>query len=144
MSRNLTAAEITEKQQRRLSESIPDVKRGIERVTESPTEKAAANLDKAKANYNKAIDSGKTAMRLKAVSLDDWKVATVEKVDRIATGIMGATAKIVGFHEQRQEHQTRIDGGLKSMPTRTASDMDQRMLFQIKEMRKLVYVPRRR
>tara|TARA_Y100000310_G_scaffold330007_1_gene400889 strand:+ start:136 stop:618 length:483 start_codon:yes stop_codon:yes gene_type:complete len=135
MAKMLSAKETTEKQTRRLVESIPDIERGIARTTVSPTEKAAENLDKAKANFVRAIDSGKTKERLLAVSKEDWQRKTLAKVDRISTGISEAADRVEDFHVQRIAHQEGISRELDSMPTRTDSDMEARMLKQIRGMR---------
>ena len=136
MAKNQTPSEIADKQIQRLTDSVPAVQRGIDRVTESPTHKAAQNLDKAAANYAEAIRSGKTKERLEAVDLNEWQQKTKAKADRIPTGAAEARDKIVEFQTQRADYQTRIDGILKDMGTRTPGEMDQRMLKQVNEMRK--------
>tara|TARA_R100001086_G_scaffold112467_1_gene57353 strand:- start:8001 stop:8426 length:426 start_codon:yes stop_codon:yes gene_type:complete len=135
MPETLNPTEIADKQANRLSAAVPDIKRGVQRVTQSPTDKAADNLEKAASNYALAISSGKTEQRLRAVSLSDWQQATVAKADRIPSGINEAKAKLQKFHAQRQGHQTGIDSELDSMPTLTPSDMEQRMLHQMRRMR---------
>ena len=73
---------------------------GINKVTTAPTSLAAKKLDKARMNYNAAIDSGKTAAALNAVGLEDWKQAMLKKgVPRVAAGVEEAipkTEKVLG------------------------------------------------
>ena len=65
----LTATEFQEKHARRLKAAVEDVRRGIDRVTENPCEKAAAKQDKMLTNLTAAVSSGKWAGGLKRVSL---------------------------------------------------------------------------
>ena len=55
----LTASEFQEKHARRLKAAVEDVRRGIDRVTENPCEKAAAKQDKMLTNLTAAVSSGK-------------------------------------------------------------------------------------
>lgn len=141
MAKHMTPAEIAAKQVERTRTAVPYFEAGVAAVSESPTAKAAENLDKAADNYRLAVTSGRMAKRLKAVSLEGWKSATLAKSGRIAGGVEAAAGKIEDFHGQRAAHQSGIDAKLKAMPTKTASDMEQRMLTQIREMRKLIFVP---
>lgn len=134
MAKGLTAAQIAQKQVDRLGESTEAITRGIQNVTESPTEKAAANLDKAATNYAKAISSGKTKKALLRVTLAEWQAKTTAKVGRVAEGARESQPIIQQFHEQRMAHQDKIDSKLKSMPKKTIQDSANRMLFQMKEM----------
>jgi len=119
----LTPEQFQEKHNRRLKSSIEDMKLGISRVTEAPTMKAAQKLDKARLNYNAAIDSGKMKRRLEAVSLDEWKRKMIDVgVGRVAAGIDAAKDKVVGF---AQEFLPYLDSGvtkIKAMPDATLED----------------------
>jgi hypothetical protein len=134
-----SAQDITEKQVRRLSESIPDVQAGINAVDVSPTAQAAEHLDKAQQNYVAAITSGRMAKNLRAVTLADWKESTLAKVDRIAPGAEASRGKIERFHAQRQDHQKRIDSELVKMPTRTKENMYARALHQMRRMSEFAF-----
>ena len=134
-------SKIADKQISRLSSAVPEIEDGIQAVTESPTAKAADNLDKAKARYVAAIDSGKTAKRLRAVSLQDWQEKTLAKVTRVAEGVEASRGKIERFHAQRNAAQDRIDATLKTMPTRTLDDSIRRMTTQVREMANFEFDP---
>ena len=91
----LSAQEFADKWGSRTSAATADFKRGVERVTESPTAKAAGKLDKMRANFNAAIDSGKVKRGLEGVSLADWKGVTATKgVSNIPSGVAAAKAKV--------------------------------------------------
>ncbi len=134
MARTMTAEAIAEKQINRTSAAIPDVEAGIRAVTESPTIKAAANLDKAVAGFQRAVASGKMARNLRAVTLPDWQEKTLAKVSRISEGVNASRAIIVAFHGQRASHQVKIDHDLDAIPNRTLEDGIRRATVQIRGM----------
>jgi len=119
----LTPKEFQEKHARRLKGAVEDVRRGIDRVTESPTEKAAAKQDKMLSNLTAAVSSGKWAAGLKRVSLEEWKKKARDVgVNRIAAGIDAAEGKVVAFAEQLLPHIDRGQAKIKSMPDVTLDD----------------------
>lgn len=131
----LTAAEFQEKHARRLKGAVEDVRKGIDRVTENPCEKAAAKQDKMLTNLTAAVSSGKWAAGLKRVSLEDWKKNTRDiGVNRIAAGIDGAKVKVVAFAEQLLPHIDREQAKIKAMPDVTLDDNINRMTSFIRGM----------
>ncbi len=141
MARGLTAIEIADKQISRVQESEAAFRSGVERVSVSPTDLAAQNLEKAKLNYAASITSGKMGDRLRAVSLTSWKNSTLAKADRLISGITAAKTKIVDFQEQRQTFQEGIDRGLAAMPTKTLGENIARATFQIRSMSEFTFKP---
>ena len=141
MAKGLTAQEIADKQVERTRTAVPFFEKGVAAVTVSPTAKAADNLDKAAEHYAAKVRDGSMARRLRAVSLEDWKAKTTAKSGRIAEGVEQAKPRIADFHGQRMAAQSKIDSSLATMPTRTASEMDARMLKQVAEMRKFQFIP---
>jgi len=133
----LTAEQFREKHARRLKQSVDDIRTGIERVTESPTAKAATKVDKMRTNLLAAIDSGKWANRLKAVSLEEWKRKTVDVgINRIAAGIDGAAGKVENFAGQLLPFQDKLKKDLERMPDVTLEDNISRMTTFIRGMAK--------
>jgi len=131
----LTALEYQEKHSRRLKAAVEDVRRGIDRVTESPTAKAAAKQDKMLTNLTAAVSSGKWASGLKRVSLEDWKrKARDVGVNRIAAGIDAAKDKVVAFAEDLLPHIDRQRDKIKAMPDVTLDDNINRMTTFIRGM----------
>jgi len=131
----LTAAEFQEKHARRLKAAVEDVRKGIDRVTESPTAKAALKKDKMLANLTASVQSGKWENGLKRVSLDDWKKQTRDiGVNRIAAGIDGASAKVVAFAEQLLPHIDTQVAKIKAMPDITLEDSISRMTTFVRGM----------
>ena len=116
----LTPQEFQEKQARRLKASLEDIKKGVGRVTESPTEKAAAKADKFVAGVQKSVEDGKWQAGLRKVSLDQWKSDMINKgVNRIPAGIDAAREKVVDFASQLLPHIDSLQSKVKSMPDLT-------------------------
>lgn len=131
----LTAVEFQEKHARRLKAAVEDVRKGIDRVTENPCEKAAAKQDKMLTNLTAAVTSGKWADGLKRVSLEDWKKKARDiGVNRIAAGIDGAKGKVIAFAEQLLPHIDREKAKLSSMPDVTLDDNINRMTSFVRGM----------
>lgn len=136
----VTAAEFAEKHARRTKAALEDMRKGIQAVTEAPGKAAAAKQDKMRANLIAAIDSGKWAARVSAVSLDDWKTAMLEKgVARVPAGIDAAKAKTEAFAEQLLAYEETLLTKLNSMPDLTLEDSIARSGFWIREMAKFEF-----
>ncbi len=124
----LTSQEFREKHARRLKASTEDMRRGIDRVTENPCEKAASKQDKMLTNLTAAVQSGKWASGLRRVSLDEWKTAARDVgVNRVAAGIDAAAAKVERFADDLLPHIDRGVAALSSMPDITLDDNINRM-----------------
>lgn len=131
----LTPAEFQEKHARRLTAAVEDVRKGIARVTESPTEKAASKQDKMLANLTQAVQDGKWARGLRRVSLEQWKAqATNVGVNRIASGINAAKDKVISFAEQLLPHIDKVQSQVKTMPDITLEDSIARMTAWVRGM----------
>jgi len=131
----LTAQEFQEKHARRLTASVEDVRRGVDRVTESPMEKAIAKKDKMLANLTASVNDGRWEKGLKRVSLEDWKTKTRDVgVGRIAAGIQAASGKVIAFAEQLLPHIDAGQAKLKSMPDITLEDNIARMSTFVRHM----------
>lgn len=131
----VTAQEYQEKHARRLKAAVPDIQRGVERVTQNPCEQAAAKKDKMLNNLTAAVNDGKWERGLKKVSLEDWKGKMIDKgVQRIAGGIDGAKDKVIEFASELLPH---VDAGVakvKGMPDLTIEDSINRSSTFIRHM----------
>jgi hypothetical protein len=133
----LTAQEFQEKHARRTKAAVEDMRKGVEAVTESPTLKAAEKADKMKSNLVASIDNGKWQAGLKRVSLEDWKKNMIEKgVNRVASGIDGAAAKVQDFAAQLLPHIDKVQAEVKKMPDTTLEDNINRMVSFTRGMAK--------
>lgn len=133
----LTPTEFQEKHARRLKGAASDIRSGIEKVTESPTKKAATKIEKMRQNWLAKIDDGTTKKRLEAVTLEDWKRQAINVgIGRIAQGIDGAADKVVSFAEKLLPAVDAAQSKIKAMPDLTLEDNINRMTTFIREMAK--------
>lgn len=131
----LTPAEFQEKHARRLSASVEDVRKGIDRVTVNPCELAAAKQEKMLANLTASVNDGRWAAGLNRVSLAMWKdKAKNVGAGRIASGINAAKAKVIAFAEELLPHIDAGQAKLTTMPDITLEDNIARMTSFIRHM----------
>lgn len=136
----LTPAEISAKWEKRAIAAVPDAIDGVNRVTDSPMDKAAAAQDKMLAGVTAAVQSGKWANSLKAVPLDQWKKVTAEKMtQRMAGGITAAAPKRKKFDEYLVQTLNDILPTINAMPTMTLEDSINKMTAQVRAMAKRPY-----
>ena len=137
MAIKVTPEEYAEKQARNLKASTPDIRRGVERVTEAPTAKAAAAQDKMLARLTEAVTNGKWARGLNRVTLEDWKSKMLDKgVPRIAAGIDAAHEKVVAFASELLPFQASLQTSVTRMPDLTLEDNIQRAAEWMRGMAK--------
>jgi len=129
MAGKMTPEQFADKLVRNGGQAVQDYKDGIARVTVAPTASAALHLDKARQNYNAAIDSGKTKRALEKVTLAEWqaKASTVGAM-RFADGLSSARPKIVKFAQQFLPYIEDVRNQIGQMPNLTKEDAKQRML----------------
>lgn len=121
MAKNPTR--VAEKWVRNLSGSTTEIRDGVQAVTESPTAKAADQAEKYRLNVNAAVDSGKYANRLRSVSLEQWKQATLDKgIGRIATGAAAAEGDFADFMGELIPFQEGLQRQIDAMPDTTLED----------------------
>lgn len=134
MSR-MTGQEAADKWQARLAGSTAEITRGINRVTEAPGMKAAQKQDKMLRGITEAVQSGKWARNVSAVSLADWKKAALEKgVSRISAGATAAVPKMASTLTKIFAHQDTIQNELANMPDITLEENLARMVHQARRM----------
>ena len=139
----VTPQEYGEKWSRRLRGATEDIRRGVNNVTEAPGEKAALAQDALLQNWVESVNSGLWASRVRGVTLQDWKTATLEKgLARIPSGVEAATPKMIQMAtvllpaiDQAAEEANRL-------PKVTLEDSIQRMTVFVRRMHELA--PRRR
>jgi len=87
----VTAQEYAEKWNRRLKGATEDIRRGIAKVSVSPTEMAAKKAEITLQKIIAAFQDGTWASQLRKVSLESWKEsATIKGLQRIAAGVDAA------------------------------------------------------
>jgi hypothetical protein len=133
----LTPAQYQEKHARRLKAAVTDMQTGVQNVTVSPTAQAAKAADKMKARLVASVDSGKWAAGLNRVTLDQWKSAMINKgVNRVASGIDGASEKVIAFATQFLPYVDQGVQAISKMPNVTLEDSISRMTTFTRHMAK--------
>ena len=131
----LNPVEFAEKWGRRLKASTPDITKGIDRVTEAPGVKAAAQVEKLKQNFNKKVDDGTWARNVQ-VPLSEWKDKFKNVgVGRISGGVDKAKSKMEKFGAKLIPHVEAGQSKIDAMPKLTPEDSDARMISWSKHMR---------
>ena len=137
MPRRLTPEEFQEKHNRRLKAATEDIRKGIEAVSVSPPSQAAAKIDKMKTHLMAKFDDGTIKKRLEGVTLEAWKSQAKDKgVNRISSGIDGATEKVKKFAGELLPKVYGLSDEIKRMPDMTIDDSIARATKFIREMSK--------
>lgn len=110
-----------------LAAATTSIQQGVQQVTTSPTQLAAANPNAYLAGVQKAVASGKWQAALQKVSLADWQNAMIQKgVPRIASGAAAAKPKMAAFMTQFLPYLQQGVQNLQTMPRGTLDQNIQR------------------
>lgn len=124
----VTAEQYQEKHNRRTKAALEDMRTGINKVSDSPTAKAAAKGDKMLAGIQQAVSSGKWGNRLRAVTLEQWKRAALDKgLPRVSAGLDASSANIIAMARQLLEYENTQLEKISKMPDLTLEDSISRM-----------------
>lgn len=116
-----------------MASSGEKLKAGVNAVTESPTAKAARNIDRMVAGVQRAAQSGKTQRALERVSLEDWKKSMLEKgAARVASGAAAAVSKVQDFF---QEFIPWLEAGQRKLESMPRGDIEQNIARAVEMMR---------
>lgn len=106
-----------------LKNSVSKIGKGVDAVTESPMEKAANAKDKMRANFNAAMDSGRTEAALRASPLGEWKTKTKAKVtSNLSAGVEAAMPKRQRFDQYLVTTLNAVLPNIAGMPDQTLDD----------------------
>jgi len=109
--------QIAQKWQRNLAQSTESIRAGVQSVTVSPTEKAAAAADRYMAGVQRAVAENKFQMGLQRVTLEEWKRSMIDKgIARVASGAAAAEGKMQDFMAEFLPHLEAGQRQLESMP----------------------------
>lgn len=135
--RQITAAQATDKWQRRMATAGEDYADGVRAVTDSPTQAAAAAKSKYVAGVESAARTGRYERGLEAVSLEEWKSKAIEKgAARLASGAQAAVPKVRSRMEQILANGREVQQIVEAMPDDTPEQRMQRALVWMQEMHK--------
>ncbi len=139
----VTPQEYAEKWARRLRGATEDIRRGVERVDVAPGELAAQAQDAMLQNFAESVNSGMWAARVRSVSLQDWKAATIDKgIQRIGQGVELAQPKMAAMAAELLPAVDAAAAAARALPKVTLEDSINRMATFAREMHRRA--PRRR
>lgn len=119
----LNASDVAKRWANRLAGAGEKIRAGVQAVQESPTAKAARNLDRYQAGVAEAVSSGRMRQRLESVSTGEWQAAMVNKgLPRIAPGATAAQQKVERFLAEFLPHVEAGKAMVASMPKGSVED----------------------
>lgn len=133
----VSASEFADKWASRLSGATDEIRRGVERVTESPMAKAAQKKAKWVARMTDPKTQEKWAANTGAVTLEEWKRALLDiGLGRISGGTTKAKPKMQRFAEALLAYQDSVAAKVRAMPDVTLEDSKARMIAWFDAMSK--------
>lgn len=128
-------SDVASKWSRNLSASTEDIRKGVNNVRVAPGEQAASKQAKMRQNLLSAIDSGKWADNTRAVTLQQWQGAMINKgLNRISQGATAAEPKMLAFMQKLLPYQEQLSATVDAMPDLTLEDSIARMTAFIRGM----------
>ena len=95
----------------------------IDKVTEAPSIKAAAQQAKMIARLTEKVNDGTWAANLKKYSLEDWKKDMKETgIPRISGGVDKAKEKVTSFAGKLLSYEDTLQGEIRRMADLTLED----------------------
>lgn len=128
-----------DKYKKRAESAGDEMKKGVERTTVNPTERAAAAVDKYAAGTQKAVSDGTFVRGCQASTLEDWKSATAGKGSQnYANGVRSISPKAKRAMTEQFEKAQKASEEIQTMANVTEDDARQRMLknFELMKMTK--------
>lgn len=131
-----TPEEIAEKWQRRTGAAGQDWQKGVERVSESPTAKAAAAADLWQQKLTSPDAKAKFKRNVGRVSTEEWKQKTMAASGRFTAGAQSAADKMAKHQAEVRPHIEAGQRMLSGMPKGTPQDAANRAAAWILHMAK--------
>lgn len=128
----LDPATIAAKWATNLSNSVNSIRAGVQAVTTSPTQLAAAAVTTWQARLADPATATKYTRGLQRVTLNDWQQAMLNKgIPRISSGAQAATPKFQKFLTAFLPFEMNVAQQVRSMPKATLQDRINRAVAQI-------------
>lgn len=135
-----TPEEIASKWGRNTKNAVTDMQDGVNRVTESPMQKAIAKKEKMRLGINRALDDGTWEKRLGKVTTEDWKSKTVKKIgERLPGGVDAAMSKRIAFDAHNTAVLNEVLPKIHAMPDMTIQDSVNRVAALMEHMHNRPY-----
>jgi hypothetical protein len=101
-----------------LTRAKPSIRAGVQAVTQSPTQKAAAAVDKYREGVIRAVDNGSFVAGCNRVTLQEWKDKMINKgLANLETGVREGESRMAAFmakaapyFKQAKEAASQVEG----------------------------------
>jgi hypothetical protein len=131
----VTPEEAADYQIQGIGAATEKMRKGIERVTKSPMEAAAAKKDKMLQRLTQSVQDGTWERGLRSVTLEQWKTAMIDKgLSRVATGAQAAKPKLVAFFSKFLPYVDSAKAEIAKMPDLTIEDSANRAAAWVRKM----------
>lgn len=129
-------ANILAKYKRNSQAAAEDYVAGVQAVTVSPTQKAAAAVDKYARGVQNAVTSGSFVSGCNSVSLADWQQAAMSKGKKnYQNGVANLSAKAMKNMADQQNYAALVKAEIANMPNDSEADADARQAAAVAKMR---------
>lgn len=130
---SLSAQDVAQKWANNLGAATTQIRNGVQALTTSPTQLAAAAVNTWQAKMSLPATAQKYVAGLQRVSLADWQNAMINKgIGRISSGAQAAISKFATFLNQFLPYERNIATQVKAMPKITIDDAVNRAAAQIR------------
>lgn len=109
---------------------------GVNRMTEAPGPKAAAQQEKMRINWLARLADGTWARNVSSVSLETWRRKMIQKgIPRMADGAIQSQGKVTRWATYAAPRMQQLMTDVRAMPKITAQDSEARALAWMRGMR---------
>lgn len=137
---NVTADQISSNWNKQMKASVTKMVNGVNSVTESPMEKAAAQEAAMLQNVTESITSGRWKNSLLKVDLSTWKTKTAAKIQtNLGPGVDAAMTKRQQFDRWLVENLNTILPTIAAMPGGTYDQKKQKAIAYMDAMHERKY-----
>lgn len=133
MAKNVTAAQAAASWVRGMQGASQKMLDGVNSVTESPAQAAAASADLWQQQVSSQKAKQKYITSLGRVSLEDWKRSMQQKgINRVSAGATEAQPKFAQFMQQWLPHVMSVAARVRQMPKGSLEQNIARMVEQVR------------
>ena len=137
---SVSPQEAAQKWAQRLAAAIEDIRRGVQRVQEAPTQLAAQKADKWFAGLQRAYQEGKWQSALEAIDLNTWRQRMLSiGLTRIPDGARASQDKMQRFFSELLPYIEQVRSAIRQMPDTTVEQRIQRAVEFMRRMAQFRY-----
>jgi hypothetical protein len=112
------------------------IRAGVMATVLSPGQEALGSIAKMRANWIAAIDSGRWAIAMGAMTVQEWQQAMIQKgLPRIADGVAAGKPKVQAYANIAIPVMQALQAQIHAMPKTTPAESEARVLAWMRGMR---------